>query len=291
MKTLFKTLCVATTLAFVAPAGSAVELTARPLAVNESWTESLASLSSLNLTIHDSFREQQRTISTELEVTRETRIVALGGNGEASELEITYVGAEMNDVALPVQGKTYRVEIQGNHVSFVGYAGGAAPPAEEEEFVRRDNRSLDRLSIFNRVFAGIDTDAWVEVPKNLASRLMNADDTMNVESLRVRFRGVSGSGDAAVAEFDAALSLVTPMKKGKKHKESEQAFAGNLRRVFPSGTIRVSLSSCRPVSMTFSGTNNDTVSASRGAHGKPGKHDRMAISGVGSSSLAMTWER
>jgi hypothetical protein len=268
-----------------------VQLTARPLAVSESWTESLANSASLTLTIHDSYRDQQKTVTTEVAVTRQVTILALAPNGEASDLAVTYVAATTNGTTLPVQGRTYHVSIQGNRVGSVTYAGGGAPPAEEEEFVRRENRSLDRVSAFQRIFDGIATDAWVDVPKPLAGRLMNVDDETVVDSMRVRFRGVTGTGDDAVAEFDASLSLVTPMKKGKNHKEEEAPFAGTLRREFPSGIIRVALQSCRPVDLDFHGTGTDTLSASRAAHGKAGKHDRMTVSGVGSSSLVMSWQR
>jgi hypothetical protein len=291
MKTIRTFLIVVLSLTGIAVPAAAVELAARPLAVDESWTESLASSTSLTVTIHDSYRQQQRTVTTDVAVTRQVTILALESNGDASNLAVTYVAATANGTTLPVQGRTYHVAIQGNHVGSVTYAGGGTPSAEEEAFVRRENRSLDRISAFRRIFDGIDTDDWVDVPKPLAGRLMNADDETVVDSMRVRFRRVTGTGDDAVAEFDAALSLVTPMKKGKNHKEEEAPFAGTLRREFPSGVIRVALNSCRPVELDFHGSGTDTLSASRAAHGKPGKHDRMTMSGVGSSSLVMTWER
>ena len=291
MKTLRTILIAVLSLTALAVPAGAVALTARPLVVDESWTESLASSTSLTISTHDSYREQQRTVTTEVAVTRAVTILALGPSGDASDLAVTYTSATRNGTTLPVQGRTYHVAIQGNHVGSVTYAGGGTPSVEEEEFVRRENRSLDRLSAFRRIFEGIDTEDWVDVPKPLAGRLMNADDETVVDSMRVRFRGVTGTGDDAVAEFDASLSLVTPMKKGKNHKQEEAPFAGTLRREFPTGVIRVALTSCRPVELDFHGTGTDTLSASRAAHGKPGKHDRMTMSGVGSSSLVMTWQR
>lgn len=289
MNRILSILSVVTAIAAMTSSSAALELTGRPVAANESWTESLASSSSMTMTIHDSYRQQQQTIATELSVTKQVKVLGIGANGEASELEITYAAATMNGSAMPVAGRTYLVSIQGNHVAAITYPDGGTPPPAELAFVERENRALDRVSAFRQIFDGIATDTWVAVPKHLASRLMNADDDTNVESMSVRFRSVTGTGEDAIAEFDARLSLETPMKKGKDHKENELAFTGKLEREFPSGVIRVAVTSCRPVELRFVGTGNDTVTASRAAHGKPGKHDRMTISGVGSSSLEMSW--
>lgn len=289
MNRILRILSVVVAVAPMTSSAAAVELTGRALAVNESWTESLASSSSMTMTIHDSYREQQRTIATGLSVTKQVKVLGVGPNGEASSLEITYTAATLNGTALPVASRTYLVSIQGNRVAAITYPGGGTPGAAELEFVERENRSLDRVSAFSQIFGGIATDTWVAVPRPLASRLMNADDDTNVESMSVRFRSVTGTGDDAIAEFDARVSLETPMKKGKNHKENEAAFTGTLEREFPAGVIRVAVTSCRPVELRFIGTDNDTVTASRAAHGKPGKHDQMTISGVGSSSLEMSW--
>ena len=289
MNRILRILTVVAAVAAMTSSAAAVELTGRALAVNESWTESLASSSSMTMTIHDSYREQQRTIATGLSVTKQVKVLGVGPNGEASGLEITYTAATLNGTPLPVASRTYLVSIQGNRVAAITYPGGGTPGAAELEFVERENRSLDRVSAFIQIFGGIATDTWVAVPRPLASRLMNADDDTNVESMSVRFRSVSGTGDDAIAEFDARVSLETPMKKGKNHKENEAAFTGTLEREFPAGVIRVAVTSCRPVELRFIGTDNDTVTASRAAHGKPGKHDQMTISGVGSSSLEMSW--
>lgn len=289
MNRILKILSVLAALAAMTSSAAALELTGRPLAVNESWTESLASSSSMTMTINDSYREQQTTVATGLSVTKQVKVLGVAPNGEASDLEITYTAATINGTALPVASRTYLLSIQGNRVAAITYPGGGTPAAAELEFVERENRSLDRVSAFGQIFGGIATDAWVAVPKHLASRLMNADDDTNVESMSVRFRSVTGTGDDAIAEFDAKVSLETPMKKGKNHKENELAFTGKLERDFPSGVIRVAVNSCRPVELRFIGTDNDTITASRAAHGKPGKHDQMTMSGLGSSSLEMSW--
>ena len=275
-------------LASALPAAAAT-LTARPLAVNETWTETLSSSSDLTITVHDSYRVQQRNLAANMAVTKAMTILAVGGNGDASSVSIDYTSAQLNGSPLPVAGKSYVVDLQGGHVGSITYPGGGTPPESEVAFVALENRSLDRLSAFNRTFGGIATDVWVDVPKPLAARLINASADTNIDHLRLKLRSITGTGDDAVAEFDAELALETPMKKDKADRKTAFAFNGWLQRNFPTGTIRVKVASCRPVGLSFGGSDTDSIRATHAANGKAGKHDTMSIAGEGSASIEMSW--
>ena len=272
-----------------ASTAAAATFTARPLATGESWTEDLSSASTLAITVDDSYRQQQRTVTNAVDVSKRVSIRTLAPNGDAAEIEVAYDTATQNGADLPVAGRAYRVSFDGARVSGVAYAGGGPAPAPAEaEFVERENRSLDRLSMFARIFDGIRTDDWVSVQRNFAARLVNADDDTSVDSLRVRLLRTEGTGADEIAEFEAQLELSTSMKKNRHDRETASALTGSLQRVFRSGTIRVYVSSCRPVEVRF--TNGvDTLSASGAANGKSGKHDTQRMTGIGTSSLEMLW--
>jgi hypothetical protein len=267
----------------------AADFTARPLAAGESWTETLASASDLTITINDSYRTQQRDIDTAIQITKSMTVVSVGANGDADAVQVQYGQAVLNGATLPVTGHTYHLDLRGGQVQSVVYPGGGTPSPEEVEFVLRENRSLDRLSAFSRAFEGIATDTWVDIPKPLAARLINASEDTDIDQLRVKLRSISGTGDDAVADFDAELSLGTPMKKNGADRKTSFAFNGTLLRTFPTGTIQVRVASCRPVSLSFAGTDTDSIAGAHAAGGKPGKHDRMTISGTGSASLEITF--
>lgn len=267
---------------------AAADFTARPLEAGESWTETLSSASDLTITLNDSYRSQQRDIDTDIRISKTMTVLGVAPNGDASEVAVTYGDVTQNSTTLPVSGKTYHLDLQGGHVG-VSYPGGNAPPAEESAFVARENRSLDRVSAFGKVFDGIATNDWVSVPKPLAARLINASEDTTIGQLRVKFRRIEGTGDDAIAEFDADLSLVTPMKKNGSDRKTAFGFSGTLYRNFPTGTIRVRVASCRPVLLWFAGSNTDSIEGSHAANGKAGKHDRMTISGTGSASLEIAF--
>ena len=280
-------LCAALVLAAVSVA--AADFTAKPLAAGESWTETLNSTSGLTLTINDSYRTQQRDLDTTIAIAKSMTILAVGANGDASAVEVSYGQVLLNGVTVPVSGRTYQLDLQGGRVHGVTYPGGGAPSAEEVAFVERENRALDRLSAFNKAFGGIGTSDWVDVPKPLAARLINASEDTDISQLRVKLRSITGSGDDAVADFDADLSLTTPMKKNGADRKTAFAFNGTLVRDFPTGNIRVRVRTCRPVSLSFGGTNTDSITGSHAAGGKAGKHDRMSITGQGSASFEIAF--
>src|SRR5262249_2944927 len=187
-----------------------------------SWTESSHYGSALDITIDNGMgvgnphnvpaADEKRHQDTSIQRTKTITVTQMQGQ-RIGGFTVTYALVKVNgtDISSMFAGKTYSVDINGNHVNSVTYADSTPLPAQELAYVLSHSSNIDQVRAMADVFGG---DA-VNVIDSLSAK--NLDDLFEVQS------GFSDDSYSmtlnevadGVATFNVSPRISGDVKKGK----------------------------------------------------------------------------
>jgi hypothetical protein len=242
---------IAMTFAAVAASADSVTFHASEARNGMTWNESAEHSASVTLTTSSAAPVTTNNSSSS---TKTNVVLAIGNDGRIDSVEVTYGAASNASVA----HHSYVVTPSG-----VTYSGGGAPSAEEVAYVRADNAQFGQFRALERIFDGetIAIGSSFSPKRQDAEELLNVGESLRLRSMALTLRSVSDG----VARFDVSIGIDADPKEKKSKKSATGAMWMTL-----DGTLLVTVSTARPVSLDVSGPLQMNVKKPNGGHAADG---------------------
>ena len=258
-----------------------------------SWTESSQYGSSIDITVDngmgvgnpnnatlpDSHRE------TSIQRTKTITVTQMQGQrigGFTVSYSLVKIGGQ--DMTSTFAGKTYAIDINGNHVNTVTYADNSEVPAAELAFVQSDNSNIAQVRAMADAIGGESVDINGSLSAKNIDDLFDVQSGFSVDSYSMTLNSVTGG----VATFDVTLQISGDVKKAKgKGQTAPAPFSTSGLHLSLAGPLHADVSTGRVLDFTLSG--NASANGQKEAHGTD-KHgnDIVGKKGDGSHSRSMS---
>ena len=260
-----------------------------------SWTESSQYGSSVDITVDNgmgvgnphnaSLSGSQGHQETSIQRTKTITVTQMQGQ-RIGGFTVSYslVKISGTDMSSLFAGKTYAIDINGNHVNSVTYADNSAVPAQELAFVQSDNSNIAQVRAMADAIGGADVDINGSLSAKNIDDLFDVQSGFSVDSYSMTLTDVTNG----VATFSVNLHISGDVKKGKGKGQTDPApFTTSGLQLALSGPLHADVSTGRVLDFSLSG--NASANGQKDAHGKDKNgNDIVGKKGDGSQSRAMS---
>ena len=273
-----------------------------------SWTESSQYGSSIDIVVDNGMgvgNPHNATLSpsqahqeTSIQRTKTITVTQMLGQ-KIGGFTVSYTMVKINgtDVSSTFSGKTYAIDINGNHVNSVTYGDGTLPPAQELAFVQTDNSNIAQVRAMADAFGGASVNVNDTLSAKTLDDLFDVQSGFTVDSYSMKLTDVTDGK----ATFNVTIHISGDVKKRQGKGQSDPApFSTSGLSFSLSGPLHADVSTGRVLDFTLTG--DATANGSKAATGKnksgntvvgvsgDGTHQRsMSINVTGTASLGATF--
>ena len=294
------------------------------LTAGSSWTDSSSYGSTIAFTVDTGMGSNDpnvngtsqllpavQTQSTSISRTKQVTISSTRGNGKKiAGFNVAYSSVVVNgvDQTNTYAGKTYSVDVNGNHVNGVTFGDGSVVPAGETAFVLSDNSNINQALELANTLGGETIAIGSAVNAKNLDDLFDVTAGFDVDSCTMHLDSVSPAGPDQVATFTVTLSISSSANGGiKKHKNADPSagapFTASSLHLGPlTGELHAHVASGRVLDFRLNGPatagGNSTLTKSYGkdkhGHDLVGKKSNgdprsMSISGTGTARISASF--